>query len=524
MPDTPRKILWADDEIDLLRPHILFLNGKGYEVTPVSNGEDAVEQVRRSHWDALLLDEMMPGMGGLETLDQVKQIAPGLPVILVTKSEEEQLMEDAIGRRISGYLIKPVNPTQIQLELKRVLEGTKIEGRQLTRDFVTELSNIRATDVGTLDWRGWTDLYRRIVEWEIELETIKESGLRDALAEQKKSFNIEFGRFIESNYSRWVSNLSDPSRPVLSTDVVERAVAPHLRAGRRVYFLVIDCLRLDQWLALEKMLEPFFDVKREEYISILPTATPYSRNSIFSGLTPLEMGTRYPEHWTENESDEGSKNRHERFFLEEHLKRLHVDLSGEIKYIKVYAAEEGLNVRRQVNGFRQLPLVALVYNFVDSFSHGRSEVEILQEFVPDEAAFRAHVATWFNHSSLFDTLKQIAQQDAVLVVTTDHGSVLGRRAALVKANRETSTSLRYKYGNNLVCDERMAMHIKHPASCQLPENGLNKNYLLAKEDYYFVYRNKFHEYERQYRGSFQHGGISMEEMILPLATLEPRKA
>ncbi|MBI5837133.1 MAG: PglZ domain-containing protein [Candidatus Eisenbacteria bacterium] len=524
MAELRRRILWADDEIEFLKPHILFLKDKGYDVTPVSNGRDAVEKVRTEAFEAVLLDEMMPGMGGLETLDLLKQISPGLPVILVTKSEEEQLMEDAIGRRISGYLIKPVNPTQIQLELKRVLEGGKLEDRRLTRDFVAELTRIRTTEVGGLDWRGWMQLYRRIVEWELELESLRDRSLADALAEQKRSFNLEFGRYVEQHYGRWVRDKANPDRPVLSVDVVGRVVVPRLLEGRQVALLVIDCLRLDQWLALEKLLEPHFDIKCEEYYSILPTATPYSRNALFSGLTPLEMHRQFPEHWSESEGDEGSKNRHERFFLEQHLGRLGVPDAGNLKYFKVYTAEEGMSVRRQVGGMRKLPLVAMVYNFVDTFSHGRSEVEILQEFVPDEAAFRAHVATWFNHSSLFDTLRQLAVQDVTVVVTTDHGSILAKRSALVKANRETSTSLRYKYGNNLVCDDRQSMHIKNPAECMLPDTGLNKHYLMAKEDFYFVYRNRFHEYERQYRGSFQHGGISMEEMILPLAVLEPRKA
>ena len=339
MAETPKKILWADDEIDLLRPHILFLKGKGYDVTPVSNGRDAVDQVRAGGYDALLLDEMMPGMGGLETLDQVKQIAPGIPVILVTKSEEEQLMDEAIGKRISGYLIKPVNPTQIQLELKRVLEGTRLEDRRLTRDFVTELAEIRTTDVGGLEWQGWLQLYRRMVEWELELEGMKDSNLSDALNEQKKSFNHEFGRYVEANYGRWVRDPAADSRPTLSVDVVARSVAPHLKAGRRVYFLVIDCLRLDQWLALSRLLEPYFDIKCEEYISILPTATPYSRNSLFSGLSPLEMFRKYPDHWSETESDEGSKNRHERFFLEEQLGRLGIEIPNGVKYVKVYTVE-----------------------------------------------------------------------------------------------------------------------------------------------------------------------------------------
>ncbi|HVP39342.1 MAG TPA: response regulator [Candidatus Saccharimonadales bacterium] len=523
MPDIRKKILWADDEIDLLKPHLLFLRDKGYEVTGVTNGRDAIEAVGAEIYDAVLLDEMMPGMGGLETLDRLKQVSPGLPVILVTKSEEEQLMEDAIGKRISGYLIKPVNPTQIVLELKRVLEGGRLEDRRLTRDFVTDLAQMRGADVGKLDWRGWIGLYGRMVAWELELESLPDRSLLEALAEQKRSFNLEFGRYVEQHYPAWVRR-EDPDRPVLTTDVVERAVVPHMREGRPVVLLVIDCLRLDQWLALQKLLEPYFEVRREEYISLLPTATPYSRNALFSGLTPLEMFRRYPDHWSEQESDEGSRNRHERFFLEEHLARLQISDAAGIKYLKVYTTEEGLNVRRQVSGLRKVPLVALVYNFVDSFSHGRSEVEILQEFVPDETAFRAHVATWFNHSSLFDTLRQIATQGATVVVTTDHGSIQGRRSALVKANRETSSSLRYKFGNNLVCEERAAMHIKHPAQCMLPDNGLNKHYLLAKEDFYFVYPNRFHEFERHYRGSFQHGGISMEEMILPLAVLEPRRA
>ena len=523
MADIRKKILWADDEIDLLKPHILFLREKGYDITPVTNGRDAVEAVRGNGYDAVLLDEMMPGMGGLETLDQLKQVSPGIPVILVTKSEEEQLMEDAIGKRISGYLIKPVNPTQIQLELKRVLEGERLEDRRLTRDFVGELGHIRGIDVGALDWRGWIETYRSIVEWELRLDGFSDRSLAGVLAEQKRSFNLEFGRYVEQHYPAWVRH-EDPDRPVLTTDVVERAVAPRLREGKQVVLLVIDCLRLDQWLALQKLLEPYFDIRCEEYFSILPTATPYSRNALFSGLTPLEMFQRYPDHWNEGETDEGSKNRHERFFLEEHLARLKVAEAAGLKYMKVYSTEEGVNVSRQVSGMRKVPLVALVYNFVDTFSHGRSEVEILQEFVPDETAFRAHVATWFNHSSLFDTLRQIATLGATVVLTTDHGSILGKRASLVRANRETSTSLRYKFGNNLVCDEKQAMHIKRPAECMLPDNGLNKHYLLAKEDFYFVYRNRFHEFERQYKGSFQHGGISMEEMILPLAVMEPRRA
>ncbi len=520
MPDT-RHILWADDEIDLLRPHVLFLEDKGFKVEAVANGEDAVSVFARGRFDAVLLDEMMPGMGGLKTLEAIKEIDPSVPVVLITKSEEEWLMNEAIGKRISDYLIKPVNPSQIFLAIKRLLEGKKLEEGQLTRDFVEEFSRIRTVDPGSLDAAGWVDLYSQLTHWELRLDPIRDLGLGQSCEDLKRQANVEFGRFIEENYARWIK--APNARPGLSTDVVRRWVQPHLSAGRRVYLIVVDCMRLDQWLVVEPMLEPYFAMSRDHYFGILPSATPYARNSIFAGLFPAEILVQHPDYWQEKVPAEKSKNRFEKELLEAQLKRLgNRPLS--LKYVKVYSSEEGLALGRQVAGFAALDVVALVFNFVDILAHGRSESDILRELAPDEAGFRSLMSSWFAHSALFDILKAIATQDnCVAVITTDHGSVMGKRAALVYGDRTTSTNLRYKFGRNLGCDAKQALHIKDPAAYALPADTLNKHYIIAKEDYYFVYPTNFHEYERQYRGSFQHGGISMEEMILPAITLVPKR-
>jgi len=522
---APRRILWADDEIDLLRPHIKFLEQKGFEVTPVRNGEDALTELGRSHYDVMLIDEMMPGLGGLATLDRLKESELSLPVILITKSEEERLMEEAIGKHITDYLIKPVNPSQVFLACKRVFDTQKIQDSQRARDYVGEMQHWQMLDRRRLDWPGWVDLAVDVARWDVGLDGAPEAGLQQAHADFRRSLNIDFGRFIEDGYPVWVREAAAgrTDRPTLSTDVVRRAVVPHLQAGRRVMFIVIDCMRLDQWFTLEPLIEEWFEVQREYYCSILPTATPYSRNAIFSGLLPADLHRRHPDLWQESSNDERTKNRFERQLLDFQLERLKVTPAKGTKYIKVYEAEEAQNTRRQINSFAGLSLVSMVFNFLDILAHGRSDSDILQELAPDEAAFRAVMKAWFVHSPLFEIFQALSNQDCVVVVTTDHGSVLGRRAALVYGNRDTSTNLRYKFGVNLNTDAKQAVIVRKPADFMLPDDGLNKNYVLAREDYYFVYPTRFHEYERQYRGSFQHGGISLEEMVLPLMTLTPRR-
>jgi len=516
-----KRILWADDEIDLLKPHILFLEGKGFDVTPVPNGEDALALVKDKLFDVVLLDEMMPGMGGLATLSEIKDQKPYLPVILITKSEQEELMDEALGKRITDYLIKPVNPSQIFLAVKKVFEAQDLVRQQAARDYVSHVQKLAMADPGRLSWQEWIELTVDLARWDLDMDRVGDSGLRQAHMDQRKDLNAEFGRFIEREYPGWVHSKPD-ARPMLSVDIGERYLAPLTRADKRVILVIIDCMRLDQWLAIEPSLSPHFDVTTDFYYGLLPSATPYARNAIFAGLFIDEMRKRHPDLWSEDARDERSKNRFERPLLEAQLARLKAVPKRPLKYIKVYTAEESLNVRRQVHSFESLGVVAVVFNFLDILTHGRSESDILQELAPDETSFRAVMRAWFTHSPLYEVLRELSRQDATVVLTTDHGSILGKRSALVHGSRETSTNLRYKFGTNLKVDGRQGITVKDPSEYRLPNEGVNKNYILAKEDYYFVYPTRFHEFERQFRGSFQHGGVSMEELVLPVATLKPR--
>jgi len=516
-----RRILWADDEIDLLKPHILYLEGKGFAVTPVPSGEDALALARDEAFDVVLLDEMMPGMGGLATLSEIKDQKPYLPVILITKSEQEELMDEALGKRITDYLIKPVNPSQIFLAVKKVFEAQDLVRQQAARDYVSHVQKMASLDPGRLDWREWIDLAVDFARWDLDMDRVGDAGLRQAHQDQRRELNAEFGRFIEREYPRWMRAKTE-ERPMLSVDVVARSLAPVLKADKRGVLVIIDCMRLDQWLAIESLLEPYYQVDTQYYYGLLPSATPYARNAIFAGLFIDDLRKKHPDLWSEDTKDERSKNRFERPLLEAQLERLKSTPRRPIKYIKVYTAEESLNVRRQVHSFESLGLVAIVFNFLDILTHGRSESDILQELAPDETSFRAVMRAWFTHSPLFEVLRELSRQDATVVLTTDHGSVLGKRSALVHGSRETSTNLRYKFGTNLKVDPRQGITVKDPTEYRLPNDGVNKNYILAKEDYYFVYPTRFHEFERQFRGSFQHGGVSMEELVIPVATLKPR--
>jgi CheY-like chemotaxis protein len=514
----PKRILWADDEIDLLRPHILFLKERGYDVTPVTNGDDAISLVRQERFDAVLLDEMMPGRGGLDTLGVIQELSPGIAVIMITKNEEELLMNEAIGQQIADYLTKPVNPSQIWLALKRILEGEGIRKSTLTRDYIRELNDLAAELASDPGADAWLDIGERIARWDLRIERIADAGIRQSLADQKREANSQFSRFIEGRYADWVRS---DERPMLSVDLLERVVFPMLRDGHRVAFVLIDCMRLDHWYAIQPILEPFFDVSQHLYYSILPTATPYARNAIFSGLFPKEIAERHPEYWDEDPAAEGSRNRFESELLGAHLARSGLAL-GAWKYQRAFSREESATVRRQAASFASMDFVALVFNFLDILAHGRSESDILHELAPDEVAFRRLLVTWFQHSKLFEILRTMSSSGTRVVITTDHGAVLVNRSALVHGNRETSTNLRYKFGSNLKVDPKQAVHVKDPAAFMLPDDGLTKHYVFAKESHYFVYPTNFHRYERQFKDTFQHGGVSIEEMILPCAVLTPR--
>ena len=516
--EDAKTILWVDDEIDLLSAHIIFLKDKGYNLLEASNGDDALEIVSKGGVDLVLIDEMMPGRDGLATLEGIKDINPHLPVIMVTKSEEEHLMNEAIGKKIDDYLTKPVNLSQVLSAIKRILERQKLTENTLTREFVQDFSRINMQLSGPLQWQDWTDIHVKLSEIDLELEKFRDVGLKQSHQDLKKVASAEFGRFVIKNYRRW---LQPSDGPPLSVGVVEKHVAPILRQGKQTFFIVVDCMRLDQWLMIEPILGEYFSIKKDYYYSVLPTATPFSRNSIFAGEFPDVVAKLYPELW-EHGANEASRNRHERQLLDRQLAKLGLNLKSEPKYVKVLDFEEGQNLARKINSYSQAPLVSVVYNFVDILVHGRSESEILQEVAPNEAAFRSLMRSWFEHSHMFEMLRKLAEWDCEIVITTDHGSVIGTRGALAYGKKDTSTNLRYKYGDNLNCDQKQAWLIKEPKDLRLPTWGLATTYIIALEDFYFVYPTKYSEYRRHYMNSFQHGGISLDEMILPVITLRPR--
>ncbi len=514
------KILWVDDEIELLRPHILFLKEKGYDVETATNGEDAVDMVSTKTYDLVFLDEMMSGMGGLRTLSEIKNIRPELPVVMVTKSEDEGLMENAIGSKINDYLTKPVNPSQILLACKKFLEGKKITGEYVSRDYIKEFNEISVSLLSNPDANDWIEIYNKLVGWAYDLDEHPELGLKDTYYDQFRSCNVEFSKFIENNYKHW---LESSNRPPLSVDVVERFLIPELQNGKSVFFFVIDCMRFDQWLGMEIILRDIYNIKKQFYYSILPTATPYSRNAIFSGSWPSDIERRFPEIWEQWEDDDHSRNKNEQQFLLNLLGRRKINLKPEPKYIKIIDPEFGKNIEQNILSFTQNKLTSIVFNFVDMLAHGRSDSQLLKEIAPDESAYRSLTQSWFAHSSLLSMFRMLATQKHIkVIVTTDHGSIRCMRGAKVIADRQAATNLRYKFGRNLKVEDKHAIFIKNPNDYRLPNRGIAVNYIIAKEDYYFVYPTDYHKYLTQYRDSFQHGGISLEEMILPVILLEPK--
>ncbi len=521
MNQTPRqKILWADDQIDLLKPHMLFLEEKGYSLRGVANGDDAVALLEQEDFDLLLLDEQMPGRSGLETLEEVRRSQPGLPVIMITKSGEEGLMNEAFGGEVQDFLVKPVNPAQIFSAIKRIFEGRKIQESQLSRDYIQEYSQISTENMEGAEPERWLEVNRFLTDWDLKLDNFEGTGLEQTHQDLRRDLNLAFCRFVEDRYQGWAQ--ADPrDRPLMSPDIFSTFVQPFVESGRQVYFIVIDCMRLDQWHVIEEMLSPFFTTTLEHYFAILPTATPYARNSLFSGLWPSEIAEKLPQFWVEDPKEELSLNRFERELLGAQLVAKGLR-DRNYKYVKVSNISQANELYRQIGGFADIPLVALVFNFLDILAHGRSQSEILQEIAPDESAFRSLMASWFRHSALYDILKSLAKAGAMVVVTSDHGSVLCRRSALVQGNRSTSTGIRYKYGDNLGCDTKQTLRIKDPLAWRLPSERATKDYVIAKENHFFVYPTNYHEFEQRYNGSFQHGGISLEEMIVPCAVLDPK--
>jgi CheY-like chemotaxis protein len=529
MSMSKNKILWVDDEIDLLRPHIMLLEHRGYDIATATNGNDAVELFRRESPDLVFLDETMVGMNGLETLAKFKDMDASIPVVMVTKNEAETLMEEAIGRKINDYLTKPVNPAQILAACKKFLESEKITSQKFTQDYLQGFADITRRMMDSLAWNDWVDIYAKLVNWSMELDKFPDLGLAETLANQWRECNAEFGQFIEDNYKSWLHNPDAPTTPLLSPKITDKFVLPHLKpsegkpADAPVFFFVVDCMRLDQWMLMEEMLRPLFNIRKDYYCSILPTATPYARNAIFAGLFPSDIQKHYPQFWMDGNGDDHSQNKFEKDLLLKLLERRRIKLKNDVKYVKIIDTDFGKKIEGEILSYAKNHLNAIVVNVVDMIAHSRSDYPILKEIAPNESAYRSLTRSWFTHSSLYGMFKAIASiENAKIVITTDHGSVRCMRGAKALGDRETSTCLRFKFGRNVKADKRNALIIEKPEEYMLPRAGVTTNYIVAKEDFYFVYPTEYNHYLNQYRDSFQHGGISMEEMILPVLTLEAK--
>jgi CheY-like chemotaxis protein len=512
-------ILWADDEIELLKPHILFLQGKGYKVTQVNNGTDAVEEVKKQPFDVVFLDENMPGLSGLETLERVKASRPDTPVIMITKSEEERIMEEAIGAKIADYLIKPVNPNQILLSLKKILEKKKLVDERTTVAYQQEFRQISMQLSDRLDWEEWKELYAKLSYWDIELGSTDDPSMKEILASQRQEANAMWSRYIENNYLHWLSPEGSNKAPVMSHTVLKEWMMP-LLGEKPVLLVVIDNLRFDQWRVIKPMLSPYFNVEKEElFMSILPSATQYARNALFAGMMPSEIQKRFPNQWVD-EDQEGSKNQFEDVFLEANLKRMGKQVR--FSYNKITNLNAGKKLADNFSNLLQNQLNVVVYNFVDMLSHARTDMEVIRELADNEQSYRSITQSWFSHSPLFDIIRSAAEAGITTVITTDHGTVHVKEPSKIIGDRNTNTNLRYKFGKNLSYEKRDVFEVKQPEKAFLPRNHMSTVYVFAKEYGYFVYPNNYNHFVNFYRGTFQHGGISMEEMIIPFVVLKPK--
>jgi len=514
------QILWVDDEIDLLKPFILFLEERKYNVETCNNGTDAIEKVVENKYDLVILDEMMPGLDGLATLQEIKRINSALPIIMVTKSEAEGLMDKAIASQISDYLIKPINPNQIIMAIKKIFQADEIRANQIGQQYTRYIAELNQKLFATPDWDEWSQIYRELSYWELQIDQVNDEGLRQTHFLEKRNCNTEFTNYVERNYSNW---LKSDERPNLSFDLISQYIAPHFPENLPIYFIIVDCMRLDQYLAIQPYIQELFEEELDLYYSILPTATPYSRNSIFSGLMPIDIAKRFPDYWVTSSEMDNSRNRNEHQLLDQHIEELGFKLDPTSKYVKIFNMEEGNFVLRKIETWNKENLIVLVYNFLDLLTHHRSRDQILQETIPNEEGLRAFTKHWFLHSSLYEALKLIAKQDAIAIISTDHGSIKVNRATQVIGDKETSVTVRYKEGKNLSVNERHALFVKKPGDYGLPAKSIVDNFIFAKDDYYFVYPNAYHQYQKQFNGTFQHGGVSMEEMILPIATCRTKR-
>ena len=511
------KLLWVDDEIELLKPYIIFLEKKSYEVMTATNGQDAIDLCQENDFDLIFLDENMPGISGLETLARIKENHPTIPVVMVTKSEEENIMDQAIGAKIADYLIKPVNPNQILLTLKKHLHKRAIETEVTNSSYQQNFGKLGMSinDCRTID--DWKEVYKRLVYWELELADT-DSSMTEMLQMQKSEANQAFARFIMNNYLDWLTD--SEYRPLMSPDIFKKKVFPALNTGKQVYLIVFDNFRYDQWRVLSQQLADDFTFDEELYLSILPTSTQYARNSIFSGLMPNQIADMYPNLWVDEDEEEG-KNLNEEPLIQTHLDRYR--RKETFSYSKL---NHGADTEKLVNQFRQLSnkqLNVIVVNFIDMLSHARTESTMVRELASDEIAYRSITASWFRHSPVRELFNALADTDARIIITTDHGSIRVNTPTKVVGDRNTNTNLRYKLGKNLSYNAKDVFVLKNPKQAFLPAPNISTSYIFAKNDLFFAYPNNYNYYVSYYRNTFQHGGISLEEMLIPLVTLQSKK-
>ena len=511
------KILWVDDEIDLLKPHQLFLEKKNYNVSTCNNGAEAIEKVDEENYDIVFLDENMPGLSGIETLSEIKAKLPNLPIVMITKSEEEYIMEEAIGAKIADYLIKPVNPNQILLSLKKNLDHSRLVSEKTTSTYQQEFRKISLDLAMVNTYDEWIDLYKKLVHWEIELESIADAGMVEILESQKNEANAQFFKFIQKNYQDW---FHEEDKPLLSHQLFKEVIAPQISKDRGTLLIVIDNLRYDQLRVLEPIINNYY--KKEEeipFFSILPTATQYARNAIFSGLTPLEMEKRHPEYWR-NDTDEGGKNLFENDFLTAQLKRLNLDIKHE--YFKITNMPKGRDLAANFKSIKNNDLTVVVYNFVDMLSHSRTEMEMIKELASDDKAYRSLTLSWFKNSPLLEMIQKAQEYGLKLIITTDHGTINTKNPTKVIGEKNISANLRYKTGRSLSYDDKDVFAVKDPKDIQLPSAHMTSSFIFAKEDLFFAYPNNYNHYVKYYKNTYQHGGISLEEMIIPCVIMEPK--